>query len=229
MNNKNFSFTVYSLEDFAAQGKIVCTTNATTKVAISKVAKTKQQKRTKFTRVPRRSVQLEDQQRPIVETPVLEQIQQLNYDPSILQRYYDQQRLFEFCKGAREILNKKLQPDFCKFGHFLGLPSCPPQILHDAFCGQIGVTWDQDHKAMVDGFVTKPTRRYYRFEEYMPDLLEPNWYIRHHGTNNPNYAKEIKSFFTSIVFIVELADGRVWCNYTFVTQALIGGRFIDVS
>ncbi|EFC36094.1 predicted protein [Naegleria gruberi] len=78
-------------------------------------------------RIPRKSVPLEDQQPSvIVETPILVEIERLNYDMKLLQRFYEQQRHGELCKSAREILNKKLHPDFCKFGHFLGLGSCLP-------------------------------------------------------------------------------------------------------
>ena len=64
----------------------------------------------------------------------------------------------------------------------------------------------------------------------MPDLLEENWFIRYHGANNPNFNnRELRSFFKELVFIVEKDDGRVWCHFSFVTQALIGGRWVDVA
>ena len=227
-----FTFTLYSHNDFSVKGKLVGR-----KPPISKPIKTKPSKQTtrkkqksSLIRIPRKSVPLEDQQPSvIVETPILVEIERLNYDMKLLQRFYEQQRHGEFCKSAREILNKKLHPDFCKFGHFLGLGSCLPDVIHDAFVGQIGVTWEQEHRVLVDGFVTKPIRRYYYFNKIMPDLMELDWFVRLHGKSNPNFSAELRSFYTSLVFIVEQDDGRVWCHYEFVTQALIGGFWVDVA
>lgn len=223
-----YNFTLYTYDDFSVCGRIVGRKEPLCSKQITKQQKTKHRRpKSHFTRVPRKSVPLEDQPRNIVETPILLQVKELAYDTKILQKFYEQQRLLEFAQCAREILNKRLHPDVCKFGFWFPLSSCPPQLIHNAFSGQNGSFWEQPHKITVDGFVEKPIRRYYYFKDILPDLGKENWFVRYHGDNNPNYNGILRSFYRELVIIVEQSDGRVYCHYSFITQQKVGELWID--
>jgi hypothetical protein len=145
------------------------------------------------------------------------------------QHQYDCDSLAEFIGRAASILNNRLQPGFGKssnglpplflgqcpfrlFQFFMGLHQCKQKkrILHP----------------MRDGIRINTTRHYFQFDGILPDLGGWEWYIRNHGVVK-SWNGELRSMYTSVTFIINEDDDRVFFHFKQITQFYFRGQWID--
>lgn len=154
------------------------------------------------------------------------------YDPLVLDRYYRDRVVREFCAQVSSILHERLEPGYAKFGYWKPLGSCNAEYLNIFFSHQTTCkTWDAHYKEKHDGEWVQKTRKFYYFQTVAPNLGTTNtWYIRDHGPREAFRFLETRTFYTQLVFIVN-TDGRVFYHYSQMTQAFcnIRNQWMDVA
>ncbi|KAG2382090.1 hypothetical protein C9374_002661 [Naegleria lovaniensis] len=181
-----------------------------------KVVNTTNHDDTGLVRVPKRAIKPTPTE---VDTSINWREALKDIDPAILDRYYQQRRLREFGSESAQILNRRLEPNYSKFGHWLFLGTCPKELLAHLFTRQDCLTWQAQYRVKQNGVWEKYTRTYYYFKQSMPDLLAGfDWGLKDHPITEMFHNREIRSFYHETVFIVN-HDNRVHIHFSQVTQA----------
>jgi hypothetical protein len=145
------------------------------------------------------------------------------------QHRYDCDRLAEFIDRTASILHNRLQPGFAKSSKgksplFLG--QCPYRL----FTFFMDLYPCKKKKRILhpirDGIRVNIVKHYFIFDSVLPDLGGWKWYIRNHHQVK-SCESEVRSMYTSIVFIINEDDDRVFFHFEQVTQFYFCGHWID--
>ncbi|KAL9654855.1 hypothetical protein ABK040_008647 [Willaertia magna] len=216
-NYENIKFTNYSFDN---NGKLIASkiTSKSISVSLNNNNKIKKPRKIKNTLVTIPKTATQPIYQPLTLPPLFDLIQQYQIDLQILERYHNYKVCEEFCENVRKILYNRLQPNFSKFGFWLFLGTCRHNIIYTLFSSQKCLIWDAKQKSIEDGFIKYYPRKIYLFNKIMPNLGNQTWFIREHGYSK-NYVKQLRSFYTELVFIVNINDNRIYCHYKQITQA----------
>jgi hypothetical protein len=79
---------------------------------------------------------------------------------------------------------------------------------------------------LKDGVRIDVVGHYFHFKNILPDLGGREWYVRNHGEVK-SWNREVRSMYTSLTFIINEDDDRIFFHFEQVTRFYFGGQWID--
>jgi hypothetical protein len=171
-------------------------------------------------RVPRQAKKFIGKRNQSLTTRITNVLKNIKKDDAT--KFYNSIRLKEFCYYTSSILNKRLQPGFSKIGK-IDLPSIPFSLLHPYFKDQPCEYWNRNVRRTIDGKKFNSKLHYYRFSNYLPDLVHKEWNIRYNGKTHDG--RELRSKYVELIFVVREEDTRVKCHFRQTSSFLLNGKW----